>query len=999
MIYRLPAGGLIDRQKRLDFTFNGRRYQGHPGDTLASALLANGVRLVARSLKYHRPRGFIGAGVDDPNGLVDLIDGDQHEPNTQATTVPLRQGLQARGQNAWPSVNLDLGAVSERLSPLIPAGFYYKTFKWPAGAWKLYEWIIRRAAGTGQAPQIGDSAHYDHRHLDADVAIVGGGTAGLAAALAAAASGACVVLIEQDCRLGGALLHETARIDGLAASDWAKDVAQRLDQNPRVTVLTRATAFGLYDDRLLGVVQHAPDGVHRQRLCLLRAKQLVIAAGAIERPIAFANNDRPGVLLASAARAFVNRWAIALGRQAVVFTSTDSAYAAASDLRAKGITIAAIVDARPHAGAVAEAAVAAGFRVLQGHVVLAAQGRRSVEAVRIGALASDGLTLDREVAKIDCDLLLVSGGWTPTRQLLAHIGSPTLWSEALQTNLPADRLGDGLSVAGAARGRYALADALADGATVGAAAAQAAGFATDSLPAVRVEGDELLLGSAAESLAASPRAPGHSGKRFVDLQNDVTVDDIELAAREGYVSIEHVKRYTALGMGGDQGKTGNPIGAELLARWLGKTPAAVGSSKHRPPYTPVTFGAWAGPAVGALFDPVRRSPLHDCHREAYALLGDSAWWRRPRYYPRLGENAATAIRRETANVRRNAGIVDISTLGKIEVRGTDAARFLDWVYASRVGSLAIGRSRYGLLLREDGRVLDDGTVSRLADDHFLLSTSTTVAERVLTHLERAHQVWRPQWKLRLHAVTEQWGGFALSGPRAREIVGALAPDFDVSAGAFRFLDLRLGTLGDVPVRVFRISFSGELAFEIFAPARRIEGLWRRALAAGAPLGLQPYGLEALDALRIEKGHVTGSEIDGRTTPDDLGLTRFIDRDKEFVGSRALALPDLRRDDRLQLVGLLPHDPEQAIPGGAQLIKRAPDRPGTLVASEGPVTASAYSPAANHGTGSWIALALVKGGRTRLGETLIAASPITGSDVPVTLTNPNFVDPEGSRLHG
>ena len=616
--HRLPEGGLIDRQTAIEFSFDGRHYQGHAGDTLASAVLANGVKIVGRSVKYHRPRGIFGAGTEDPSALVSLISGEQREPNTRATTLPLRQGLDARSQHAWPSVKFDLRALTEYFSPLIPAGFYYKTFKWPTFAWTFYERALRHAAGGGKAPEYtdtgADSDSYDHRHLEADVAIVGSGVAGLSAALAAAASGARVVLIEQDTQAGGALLYETATLDGLSGSEWATAVTRQLAENPRVTLLIQATAFGLYDDRLLAVVQHvqqAPDGDQRQRLWLLRATQVIIAAGAIERPIAFADNDRPGIFLASAARAYANRWGVAVGHQAVVFTTTDSAYAAAYDLRAKGIRIAAIVDARPQAGAAADAAVAAGFRVLQGHVVLAALGRRSVKGVRIGRLAADGLSLAGEVARIDCDTLLVSGGWTPTTQLLAHIGSPTVWDESVQANVPAEKQPRGIRgirISGAIRGLYDLAESLRDGATAGAQAAVAAGFIATPQAPVRIDGTPLLIGSGVGTLSLSPRAPGHQGKRFIDLQNDVTSEDIKLAAREGYRSIEHVKRYTALGMGTDQGKTGNPIGVELLARALNKSPAEIGTTKHRQPYTPVSFGAWAGPTVGALFDPVRLSP-------------------------------------------------------------------------------------------------------------------------------------------------------------------------------------------------------------------------------------------------------------------------------------------------------------------------------------------------------------------------------------------------------
>ncbi len=913
--FRLPAGGIVDRSRPLRFEFDGSAYQGFDGDSLASALLANGVHLVGRSFKYHRPRGIVSAGVEEPNALVQLGRGSRTEPNVRATLVELHDGLVASSQNRWPSLRLDVGAVTDILSMLLPAGFYYKTFMWPATPrwWLRYEHWIRRIAGMGRAAIEPDPDVYEHRYAHCDVLIVGAGPAGLAAARNAAHSGARVIICDQNATLGGSLVGDDVTIDGAPAAGWVADTVRELESRAEAMLLRRTTAFGYYDGNLVGLVERAgldPPAATapRQRLWKIRAKTVVLASGAIERGIAYANNDLPGTLLASAARTYINRYAVKPGARAVVFTNNDSAYACALDLQRVGVEVAAIVDSRADVqltGTMPSRARADGLPIMTGQVVVAASGRQRVAAVDVLPAASG------RPQRIACDFVCVSGGWNPAVHLFSQGRGALQYDAALATFVPgASPLP--VVVAGAAAGRFDLSDVLADGHAAGCAAAeQSGGRRRDDLEPPQAMPN--VCGPLVPLWAVA--TPHRSAKCFVDPQNDVTTADIALAAREGYTSVEHLKRYTTLGMGTDQGKLANITGLALLAEALGRSVPEVGTTTFRPPYTPVTLGAIAGRDVGSHVEPTRYSSMHDWHVEHGARFVNAGLWRRPHSYPQAGESADDAAHREAKNVRTHVGLVDVSTLGKIELQGRDVAEFLNRVYANRWDTLAVGRCRYGIMLRDDGIVLDDGTTSRLGATHYLMTTTTANAARVLQHLEALLQIDWPELEVYVTSVTDQWAAAALSGPRSREVLARVV-GIDVGNDAFPFLALRECDLqtesGPVSARLFRISYSGELAYEIHVPADRGQAMWEALLAAGAASGIMPYGTEAMSTLRIEKGHVVvGAEADGRTTADDLGMGALVNAGKWCVGKPLLARPGLTAGDRWHLVGLAAirrHDP-------------------------------------------------------------------------------------------
>ena len=990
-VFRTASGGsAIDRARSLSFNFDGRQMTGCAGDTLASALLANGIRLVGRSFKYHRPRGVYSAGPEEPNALVALRRGTRHEPNTRATMVELYDGLEAESQNRWPSLGFDLLAINDCLSALIPAGFYYKTFMGPPG-WMTYEHWVRRAAGLGTAPEGRDPDRYEHRHAHCDVLVVGAGPTGLMAALAAARTGARVILCDERAEIGGSLLRETGKIDGVTSTAWARRVGTELAAMPNLRVLSRATAFGLFDHGMAGLIERVADHLPeprpyqpRQRRWNVRAKEIVLATGAIERPLVFPDNDRPGIMLASAARAYLNQYGVRPGRTAVVFASNSDAYRTAFDLSAAGVAVAAIVDSRASPGTIADRAQQNGIDVLAGHVVLATHGRSTLTDIAVAPLADP-------VARrgIACDLLAVSGGFNPTVHLHCHASGKLAWDAVQLCFVPASGR-PYVRSAGAARGQFALSQCLADGARVGRAAASAAGFSRSvniDLPAV--EDGAPMAPEALWSVASHGR-----GKRFVDIQDDVTVGDVGLAAREGYVSVEHLKRYTTLGMGTDQGKTANVNGLALMAEQRGVAIPAVGTTTFRPPYTPVTIGVLAGRETGRHFAPTRRTAMHEWHVEQGAPMIEVGLWMRPRCYPRAGESATDAIRREAAHVRRTVGLVDVSTLGKIDVQGPDATEFLNRVYANNWANVPVGKARYGIMLREDGIVFDDGTTSRLAEHRYFMTTTTANAAAVLTHLEHLLQVVWPALKVQVTSETEQWAAMALAGPASRAVLAKAVDGIDVSNAALPFMGVREARIAEVPVRIFRISFSGELAYEINAPADQGRRVWEALLAAGRESEITPYGTEAMGVLRIEKGHVAGPELDGRATAADLGLGRLVAMKKpDFVGKHLLGRPGLRDPARLQLVGLVPIDRQSRLRSGAHLVRDpAPSLP---TQSLGHVSSGAFSPTLGHP----IALAMLSGGLAHKDVTIYVAYPLDGSvAVAARVVEPVFVDPEGARLH-
>jgi len=991
---RLPDGGRIDRTRVLRFTFNGRSYQGHTGDTLASALLANGVSLVARSWKYHRPRGILSAGVEEPNALVQLFDGARTVPNARMTEVSLVEGLSAASVHASPSVEFDLKAMTGWFSRLIPAGFYYKTFMASQAAWHFFEKHIRASSGLGASPVLNDPDQYEKRYAHCDVLVVGGGIAGLSAALAAGRSGARVMLCDEQAELGGWLLSCDEKVDGLPAAQWVAQARSELASLPEVRVLPRTTAFGYHDHNLVTLLERRADHlpvaeapVFRERLWKVRAKHVVLATGAHERPLVFGNNDLPGIMLASAVSTYVRRYAVLPGRRAVVFTNNDAGYDAALALHGAGIPV-IVADARSEpGGSLSQRARAKGIEILPGHVVTEAKGRKRVSGVVVQALDAHDC-LSGSARTLPCDLLAVSGGFSPVIHLQCQAGGKAVWDDKCAAFLPGTSA-QAESSAGACRGLQSLFLCAHNGWAVGTALAQAAGFQAPATPPPRVAEIDpgplrpLWLVPHAKPVSRAP-------KQFVDLQNDVAASDIHLAVREGFESIEHVKRYTAMGFGTDQGKTGNINGMGIAAQVLGKSIPQVGTTTFRPNYTPVTFGAVAGLELGDAFDPVRTTAMHAWHVQQGALFEDVGQWKRPWYYPKPGEDLHAAVKREVLAVRQRVGTLDASTLGKIDIQGPDAATLLNWVYSNAWSKLEVGKCRYGLMLDENGMVFDDGVTVRLAENHFLMHTTTGGAARVLAWLERWLQTEWPHLKVFLTTVTDHWATTALAGPKSRDVLKRLCTDVDFDDAAFPFMSYREGTVAGAKARIMRISFSGERSYEVNVPAADGLRVWEAIHAAGAPFGITPYGTETMHVLRAEKGYIiVGQDTDGSVTPVDLGMGAMVAKTKDCLGKRSLSRSDTARADRKQFVGLLTDDPQVVLEEGAQIVDGpAPSIPAR---SAGHVTSSYASPT----LGRSIALALVKGGAHLMGER-VHVSMQGGRTVTATIANPVFFDPKSER---
>jgi len=999
--YRLasPHGRLIDRSRFISFTFDGKRLNGHPGDTLASAVMANGQRLFGRSFKYHRPRGVVGLGSEEANALVGVGTGARHEPNLRATQVELYDGLEALSQNRWPSLEFDIGAVNSLFARLLPAGFYYKTFMWPRSFWKqFYEPFIRHAAGLGKAPTGRDPDSYEQIHVHCDVLVVGGGVAGLAAAEAAAASGQRVILADENVTLGGVSDLHGGTIDGKPVADWVAARAASLEADGNVEVLTRTTAVGHFHHNWALLFERLGDdnpatrraGAPRHRLWKVRASRIVLATGAIERPIPFANNDRPGVMLATAARGFATRYGVSPGATGVIFTNNDDAYTTALELKRAGASIAAIIDCRANpSGALIDEARGAGLRIETGSAVtglVSARAGKDIQAVKVSAYRSVGGRVLAE-EKIGCDWVGVSGGFNPVVHLWRHNGGKIVWDDRIASYKPVEHH-DAMVAAGAATGVFDLAACLDSG--------YAAGDAGDGRAKRTWSRAETPGEAAMEPMWFSPAsAPYTAGaKHFIDYQNDVTVADLELAQREGYTSVEHTKRYTTWSMATDQGKTSNIAGLGVLSQATGKSVPEIGVTTFRPPYTPFSFGSIAGLNTRSLFLPVRQTPVYAWHVANGATLEPVGQWRRAYCYPKPGETKAQAIHREVLAVRRKVGVLDASTLGKIEIKGPDAGAFLDRMYTNVFSTLPVGKCRYGLMLNELGFLIDDGVTARLADDRYLMHTTSGGADRIAAWLEEWLQTEWPKLRVFVTPVTEQWAQFAVAGPMARQTIERLSSDIDFSPGSFAFMTHKTGTLAGVPVRVFRISFSGEQSFEIACPAGYGRSLWDALLGAGAEFGIEPYGTEALHILRAEKGFIViGDETDGTVTPHDVGLSGLVSRKKaDFVGKRSLEQSFLKGANRKQLVGLLTVDPNEVLPDGAHAVVEVKDKP--PMETIGHVTSTYMSPT----LGRSIAMALIRNGRNRMGETL--SFPLEGGRVvKATICDPVFYDKEGARQNG
>ena len=999
--YRLAQGGrLIDRSRKISFSFDGRTMQGYEGDTLAAAVLANGQRLMGRRFQSHRPRGVVGIGAEEMNALVGIGEGSRHEPNLRATQVELHDGLVAVSQNRWPSLAFDIGAINNRFSRLIPGGFYYKTFMWPQAFWKhVYEPMIRRAAGLGKAPEGRDPDTYEHIHAHCDVLVIGAGIAGLAAAEAAAASGARVIIADESPRFGGIADIAGGTIENAPLIDWVRAKSAALARAENVHVLTRTTAVGHWHHNYLMLFERVADHdpallakrVPRHRLWKVRAKQVILATGAIERPIAFANNDRPGIMLATAARALIERYGVAPGMTGAVFTNNDDAYLTALAMKRAGMAVAAIIDARPEAGAIAEEARRAGLTILAGHAIAAVEtgfGGQAITGIKVATYRKgQGRVVNEQ--RLSCDMIAMSGGFNPALHLWCHNGGKIAFDEALQSFRPSTHH-DAIKAVGAANGTMDLSGTLAEAYDAGEKAASA----NAKLTAVK-----LPLPATSESERAallpiwfSPASGKYNegNKHFIDFQNDVTAADLELAQREGYVSVEHTKRYTTFGMATDQGKTSNINGLGILSEATGKAIPEIGITTFRPPYTPFSFGSIAGALTRNLFLPIRRTSVYRWHKAQNAVFEPVGQWRRAYTYPSGNEDKHAAINREILAVRKAVGLLDASTLGKIEIKGPDAGVFLDRVYTNMFSTLKPGRCRYGLMMNELGFLIDDGVTVRLGEDHFLMHTTSGGADRIAQWLEEWLQTEWTQYKVFVTPVTEQWAQFAIAGPRARDVLAKLAPDFDISNEAFPHLSCKEGRLGTYPVRVFRISFSGELSFEVATPANLGASLWEAILAAGAEYGITVYGTEALHVLRAEKGFIViGDETDGTVTPFDVGLDGLVSKKKaDFIGKRSLEQSYLKAPGRKQLVGLFTEDPKEVLPDGAYAVRDVQDKPPMQMI--GQVTSTYYSPTLDRS----IAMALIENGRARMGETL--SFPLADKVVRAQIVDPVFYDKDGSR---
>ncbi len=964
---RMDAGGRIDRDRPLSFTFNGRRLQGFVGDTLASALLANGIGLTARSFKYHRPRGIVGAGVEEPSTLVELL-GDDASGNRPATTVPLRDGLIAKSVNCWPSPGFDLGAINQLIGRFIPAGFYYKTFKWPG--WHLYEPTIRKAAGLAAAPAAPPKqGHFENRFAHCDLLIAGAGPAGLMAALTAGREGLRVMIADEGTEAGGSLLNRRLTIGGAPALGWVKTVLDELATLSNVTHLQDATVWAYREHNYLMVNERAPDNPGLlERNWRVRAGQVICATGAIERMLVFGNNDRPGVMLASAAQTYVNRYGVRPGQRAVVFTNNNSAYAVAADLAAAGITVAAIIDNRTDVPEEARTLVE-DVDVLAGHVVTGARGARQVRGVTIAPV--DG----GASRQISCDLLAHSGGWNPAVHLWSQSRGNLRYDDTLTSFLPDQAAQDATSV-GAANGQMILADALGSGARAGA---DAAGITMPDIPT-----------SADLTYAITPlwRVEQGRGKAFLDIQNDVTVDDVHLALREGYDNVEHVKRYTTGGMGIDQGKTGNINIIGTVAMQQGAPLEELGTTTFRSPYTPVSFGAIGGLREDSVVLPYRHTLLTAWNIKNGAFMYESgARWRRPGYFPQPGESFQETVNRECRIVRNGVGVYDGSPLGTFEFKGHDVGRFLDHIYTNIMSTLKPGHGRYGLMLSDDGLIIDDGVALRLSEHRWIVSTSTGHADAMNSHFEELLQTQFPDWNVFVTTVTSQWNNATICGPLARDVMQALGTDIDISPAALPFMGFADGHVAGIPARLMRVSFTGELSFEVNVAPRHLPALWDKIMTAGAPFDIAPIGSEANHVLRVEKGFLSlGHEVDGTVDPYDLGLSWVMSKKKvDYLGKHAVAIRRSGTTNRRGLVGILP-EPDQMIPEGAPLTPGGERRP-----TEGLVTACVYSTVHDR----WVGLALLENGHSRHGETVHAR--LKDKVIAARVAPPIHYDAAGERL--
>ena len=999
---RLGSGACTDASKLIDFTFNGKAYQGVAGDTLASALLANGVDVVGRSFKYARPRGIVGHGAEEPNAIIQLGSGAATVPNLKATQVELYAGLEASSVNGWPSVDFDLMGVIGAFGRLMPPGFYYKTFMYPKKLWMTYEHFIRKAAGLGATPVESDPDTYDKLNQHCDVLVVGAGPAGLVAAREAARAGARVIIADEQSQFGGSLLASTQTLDGIVATHWVAQLVAELQGFDNVQLLPRSTVFGYYDHNFLTILERRTDHLGltadqgaRQRLHRVRAKQVVLATGAFERPLVFAHNDIPGVMSACSVSTYINRYGVVPGNKLVLVTTNDSAYQTALDWHQAGRQVVAVVDTRSDPqGDIVSAVKALGINVIDGHAVIEAQGSQRVKRALVAPINADGTAVTGSVSRLNCDLIASSGGWSPAIHLSSHTGAKPQWDEQIVGFRPGESKQQERS-AGACRGTYSLVACLAEGANAGAEAAKLAGYGDGTIHfALSLCKEYAQRPQQALFLLPHTKSTSRAPSQFVDFQLDVTAGGVELAVREGFESVEHVKRYTALGFGTDQGKLGNINGMAILAKALGQSIPETGTTIFRPSYTPSTFGALAGRDVNQLFDPERYTAMHRWHVEQGAEFENVGQWKRPWYFPQPGETMFDAVNREALAVRNSVGILDASTLGKIDIQGPDAAEFITRIYTNSYLKLAPGKCRYGVMLKEDGMIFDDGVCACLGDNHYLMFTTTGGAAGVLAWLELWQQTEWPELQVYFTSVTDHWTTATVSGPNARKVIAKVCEDIDLSNQAFAFMDWRDGTVAGVKARVFRISFTGELSYEVNVPAHYGRQVWEKLMEAGAEFDITPYGTETMHVLRAEKGFIiVGQDTDGSMTPSDMNMDWVLGKNKAFsyLGKRSLERSDTRRENRKQLVGLKTLVATEVLPEGAQIVFDSKQK--IPMSMQGHVTSSYFSACLGHS----IALAVVKGGLNRLGQTVYC--PLAdGRIIAAEIVSSVFYDPKGERHH-
>ena len=987
---RLQNNKNLNLTKKIGFTFDGKKYYGFEGDTLASALLSNGVHLFGRSFKYHRPRGIISAGCEEPNGIVQLEINEFTEPNRRATEVVLYEGLVAKSQNRWPNLNYDLGAINDLLSPFFPAGFYYKTFMWPPKFWKSYEYFIRRAAGLGHAPKKDDPHKYEHYHYHCDTLVIGGGVSGLYAAKIAAAKNLKVLLVEQEDQLGGAILssndHEN-KINANSQTEWKNTILEELNNLENVKIITSTTLFAyMHYNYLLAIQDLQPNKGNnkknsiRQIVWKIRAKKVILATGSIERPLTFNNNDRPGIMLANSASKYLNGYGVNLGKKIVIFTNNDSAYQTAIDFHHQKIDITAVVDVRDNIeGDLPKIVKKLGIKIYSGSIISNTTGRRKIKTVHIKKINNNNVEV------INCDLLCMSGGWSPTVHLFTQSRGKLKFRDEDSCFVPDQAYQKTISI-GACNGTFDLKNILKETYT------SVNDFLNEEdniLNGELYDAEKINIGKQENAWIVNKENISKS-KMFVDFQNDVTAKDIKTALSEGFRSIEHVKRYTTNGMATDQGKTSNVNALGIISELTGQDISHLGTTTFRLPYTPVTFGAMAGRFVKEFFDIERKTPMHSWHVDNNALFEDVGQWKRSWYYPKNNESMDDAVNREVKATRDSLGILDASTLGKIDLKGRDVGEFLNRIYTNAWSKLAVGKCRYGIMLGDDGMVIDDGVTTRLGEHHYLMTTTTGNAASVMSKLEDWLQTEWPDLEVYLTSVTEQFGTISLNGPNSRKIVELLFPDQDFTSVSFPHMSFKNLEIDKVSCRVMRISFTGEICYEINIPASYALSLWNKCIQLGKDFNITPYGTEAMHVLRAEKGYIiVGQETDGSVTPVDLDMNWIVSKKKyDFIGKRALVRSDTVKEDRKQLVGILTVDPSIVLEEGSQLVEVETSLPMPMV---GHITSSYYSP----NLGRSIALALVKSGTKKKGVKLIV--PTLNKSVEVEITNPVFIDPQNERL--